>query len=212
MRKLFSRVLCVGLLGAALAAAAVSGAVAESRLGVAGRATEGLDIIGRTTEYGASLRETKTISEFMATRSFSEAPELIRDFAAASLPLAREFRAKLNTTTLDANGTEEAVAKMLTGIAGDPASEDIADDMKLKSIFALQTVFHCTMFGVEYGRFTALRRGVTEDEAVDGMVTDYASATLDGLIAYLAELPQPEVPAPQPEVSAPQPEAPSETP
>jgi len=50
---------------------------------------------------------------------------------------------------------------------------------------------------VEYGRFTALRRGVTEDGAVDGMVTAYASSALDGLLSYLAELPQPEAPPDQ---------------
>jgi hypothetical protein len=155
----------------------------------------------------------KLMSECMATNAFSEAPEFIlRDLAADGLPLARELRAKLNTTALDANGTEKAVADMLVGIAAEfraklnttPAADAASD---LESGFMLRTVFQCTMFGVVYGRFTALRLGVTEDKAVDGMVTAYASSALDGLIAFLAELPQPEAQPtpPQPETQPPQP-------
>jgi hypothetical protein len=166
----------------------------------------------RTAERAASLCEVKLISEFMATNSFSESPEfMLRDLAADCLPLAQKFRAKLNAATLDANGTEEAVMKMLIDIAGNPISnEQITDDARPKDIFMLKTVFQCTMFGVGYGRFTALRRGLTEDSAVDGMVTAYASAALDGLIAFLVELPQPET---QPTPSQPTPpESPSQAP
>jgi hypothetical protein len=207
MKKRFSRAL-FGLCVTALVAAIVWVACAH---GEASRTA------ALAAERAASLREVKLVSEFMATNGFSEAPEsVLRSLAADCLPLAQKFRAKLNTTTLDANGTEEAVAKMLVSIAGDPASnEQVAEDAGLKDILALRTVFQCTMFGVGYGRFTALRRGVTEDSAVDGMVTAYASATLDGLIAFLAELPQPETPTTttQPQPTPPDaPQAPPETP
>lgn len=175
---------------AALAAAVMCGAFAESRVPIAGRAT------GRDP----SLSEMKLVSEFAVTKSFGEAPDFVlRDLASDGLPLAREFRARLNTTTLDANGTEAMVAGMLVSIAGDPKDG--------KDTFMLQTVLQCAMFGVEYGRFTALRRGVTDDGAVDGMVTAYASSALDGLLSYLAELPQPEA-AQQSEAQQQQPEAP----
>ena len=183
---------------------------------VAGAVVWGAVALGnaaRTAERAASLCEVKLISEFMATNGFSEAPEFVlRSLAADCLPLAQKFRAKLNTTTLDANGTEEAVAKMLVSIASDPASNE--QDAGLKDIFAPRTVFQCTIFGVGYGRFTALRRGVTEDNAVDGMVTAYASAALDGLIAFLEELPQPETqPAlPQPQPTPPETQAPQQSP
>jgi len=192
MGKRFSRVL-FGLCVTAIVAAAIAWGAA---LRGAGRVAE---------RDAASLCEVKLMSEFMATKGFSEAPEFVlHSLTTDCLPLAREFRAKLDTTTLDANGTEEAVAKMLVSIASDPASnEQGAEDAEPKDIFAPKIIFQCTMFGVGYGRFTALRRGVTEDNAVDGMVTAYASAALDGLIAFLAELPQPEA-QPTPEPTAPQ--------
>ena len=180
MGKWFSCALRAGLGSAAFAAAVMCGAYAESRVG----------IVGRAVGHDASLSEVKLMSEFAVTKSFGEAPDFVlRDLASDGLPLAREFRARLNTTTLDANGTEAMVAGMLVGIAGDPEDG--------KDTFMLQTVLQCAMFGVEYGRFTALRRGVTEDGAVDGMVTAYASSALDGLLSYLAELPQPEAPPDQ---------------
>jgi hypothetical protein len=208
MGKRFLRASCIVLLGVALA----GGAIAESRWG----------ILRSGAERDPSLCEVKLVSEFMATKGFGELPEfLLSVLAADGLPLAKELRAKLDTTTLDANGTEKAVADMLIGIAGDPNTKDADDETKLKEIFVLKNVFQCTMFGVGYGRFTALRRGVTEDKAVDCMVTAYASAALDGLIAFLSGLPQPEVqpttpqpevqptpPAQQPEKTAPSPEAP----
>jgi len=163
---------------------AVCGALVLAILG--GVAAENkFDVVERVLPPGQS--EFRSLSKFMATQQFGEAPEFIRnDLVTDAMPIAEETRSRLDDMTLDANGLDEMVVELLIDIAGAPESP--------KDSFMLQSVYGCVMFGANYGQFAALRDGVVEPDEVNELVTHCAADAIDGLLDFLAELPCPDPP------------------
>lgn len=162
---------------AAIAAGAGVGVVAENRVGIIDRI---LPAAGEamTIEFGSFFK-------FAATQQFARAPEyMLADLATDAVPLATDAKLRLSESPLDANDVRQGVSDMLLEIAGTPASG--------KDSFMLNTVSVPIMTGANYGKFAALRDGVVEPEGVNGMVTAYATAALDGLLRFLSDLPCPE--------------------
>jgi len=153
-----------------------AGVITENKIGVIDRMLSADEAL--TVEFGS-------VFEFAATQKFAGAPEhLLTDLATDSVPLANEAKQRLSENPLDANGVQETIKDMLLDIAGTPESG--------KDVFMLNTVAMPIMTGASYGKFVALRDGITEPEEVNRIVTAYATTALDGLLRFLSDLPCPE--------------------
>lgn len=129
----------------------------------------------------SSRSEFRFITKCVSSIRFNGAPPHIVEAAIDDMiPLAGQIRKHLLTTGLRAIDTDKQLRMIMDDIAGEPEGG--------RDIFVGSTVFSAARFGVEYGRFVAIRDGVTEPEQVDRVVTQYVVLSLEGLVDSLSEL------------------------
>lgn len=129
----------------------------------------------------SSRSEFRFFTKCVSSMRFNGAPPHIIEAAIDDMiPLAGQIREHLLTNSLRAIDTDKQLRTIVDDIAGEPKDG--------RDIFVGSTVFSATRFGVEYGRFVAIRDGIIEPEQVDQVVTRYAVLSLEGLVDSLSEL------------------------